>query len=84
MGHTGTSEGLYESLFDDTVLDVEGKLASTLLRSAPADTVGKAGDVLDFLCMHPFSLFRNRSIGVICAFCNAAHVLHFLCVNHII
>ena len=80
--HAGASEGLYESLLDDTVLDVEGELAAALLRSAPADTVGKTGDVLDFFCMHPFALLGDGSIGVVGAFSNAAHLLHFFCVNH--
>ena len=83
MSHTWAAECLDESLLDDAVLDIESELAAALLRSTPADTVGEAGDVLDFLCMHPLSFLRNRGIGVVCALCYAAHMLHFVCVNHI-
>ena len=83
MSHSRASEGLYESLLDDAVLNVERELAATLLRCAPADAVGKSGNVLDFFCMHPFSLLRNGGIGVVGAFGDAAHLLHFFCVNHI-
>src|SRR5574344_1405595 len=43
----------------------------------------KAGNVLNLFRMHPFALFRDRSIGVIRAFSNSAHLLHFFSVNHI-
>ena len=82
VGHTRATEGLDEGFLDDAVLDIEGQFAASLLRGAPADTVGKAGDVLDFFCMHPLSFLRNRGVGVVGAFCNAAHLLHFFCVNH--
>ena len=83
MGHTGATDSLHKSLFDDTVLDIQGKLAGTLLRSTPADTVGQAGDVLDLFCVHPLPFLRDRGVGVIGAFSNAAHLLHFFSVNHI-
>ena len=84
MSHTGAAYGLHESLFNDAVLDVESQFAGTLLRCAPADAVGQAGDVLYFLCVYPLALFRDRGVGVVGAFCDAAHLLHFFCVNHIL
>jgi hypothetical protein len=56
MGHAGAAEGLDQRLFDDPVFDVQGQLARALLRRAPADAVGQAGDVRDFLGLHPLPL----------------------------
>ena len=39
VGHTGTSNGLNQSLLDDAFLNVQGKLTCTLLRSTPSHTV---------------------------------------------
>jgi len=82
MGHAGAAQGLHETLFNDAVLDVERQLAGTLLRSAPAHTVRETGDVLDFLGLNPFTLFRDRRRSVIRALRDRAHMLYFCSVNH--
>ena len=61
VGHAGAAEGLHQRFLDDAVLDVQGQLAGALLRRAPADAVGKAADVLDFLRLHPLALFGDRA-----------------------
>ena len=78
MGHTRAADGLYESLFDNTFLDIQGQLACTLLRSAPADTVCQTADVLDFLSLYPLALFGNRSRTMVGAFGHTTHVLNFV------
>ena len=83
MGHTGTADGLDQSLFDDAVLDIQAQLACALLRCAPAHAMGKAGDILDFLCLHPFALFGNGSRAMIRALGNRAHMLDFCSIDHI-
>ena len=65
MCHSGASDCLYESLLDDTVLNVEGQLAAALLRSAPADTVCITGNIADLLSAYPLCFFRNRCSAVI-------------------
>ena len=47
--HIKAEQGLNESFLDDTFLNVEGKLAGTLLRCTPADTVSKARDISNLL-----------------------------------
>jgi hypothetical protein len=75
--HTGATDCLYESLLNDTVLHVEAQFAGTLLRCAPADTVGITRDLLDFLYCYPFALLGDRSRSMISAFTNATHVFNF-------
>ena len=78
MGHSGAADGLNQSFLNDAVLDVQRQLAGTLLRSAPADAVCVAGDVLDISGLHPFRLFRDRSCAMVYALVYDAHVLYFL------
>ena len=59
------ADGLDQGLLDDAVLDVEGQLAGALLRRAPADAVGQAGDVLDFLGLHPPALLGDGRRAVV-------------------
>ena len=82
MGHTRAAEGLNEALLDDAVLDVEGELARTLLRGAPAHTVREARDVRDLLGLNPLALLGDGRGAVVCALGDGAHVLHFCCVLH--
>ena len=56
VGHPRAADSLDESLLDDALLHVEGELAGALLRGAPADAVGKSGDILDFLGTDPLPL----------------------------
>ncbi len=83
MGHAGAADGLHQSLLDDAVLHVQGQLAGTLLGSTPANTVGQAGDVLDFLGLDPFALFGDGSGTMVRALGNGAHILHFGRVDHV-
>ena len=82
MGHTGTSDGLNESFLDDAFLDVQGQLTGALLRSTPADTVGQTADVLDFHCLRPLALLRDRSRTMVCALSDRTHVFHFCGIKH--
>ena len=82
MGHTGAADGLHRSLLNDTLLNVQGQLAGALLGSAPADTVGKAADVLDLLSLDPLSLFGNGRGAMVGALSHGAHILYFCTVNH--
>ncbi len=74
----GAADGLNEGLLDDAVLDVQGQLAGTLLRCAPAHTVRVAADVLNFIGLDPLALFGDGCGTVVCTLGNGAHVLHFL------
>ena len=78
MGHAGAANGLNESFLDDAVLDIQGQLAGTLLRCAPAYTMGEAADVLHVLGLDPLALLRNRSGAVVHFLCHTCHVFHFL------
>ena len=78
MGHAGTSYRLDKSLLDNAVFDVERKLTSTLLGSAPADTVGITGNVGYLLCFNPLALFGNGSRSVMGTLCDYAHIFDFL------
>ncbi len=82
MGHAGAAERFHQRLFDDAVLDVQAQLARALLRRAPADTVGIAGDVGDFLRLYPLALFRNGRRSVVRALGDADHVFHLLRILH--
>ena len=82
MGHAGAAQGFHQRFLNDAVLDVEGQLAGALLGCAPAHTMGKAGDVADFLGLHPLALFGDGSGTMICALGDGAHMLNFGRVNH--
>ena len=82
VGHTGTSDGLDEGLFDDAVFNVQGQFAGALLRSAPAHTVSQTGNILDFIGFHPFAFFRDRSRAMLGAFCNDTHILDLRRISH--
>ena len=82
VGHAGAADGLDQRLLNDALLDVERQLARALLGSAPADAVGKAGNVGELLGLHPLALFGNGSGTVICALGDRAHMLNFGRVNH--
>ena len=41
VGHTGAAEGFDQRFLDHAVFDVQREFAASLLRSAPADTVGQ-------------------------------------------
>ena len=82
MGHAGAADGLHQSLLNDAVFHVQRQLAGALLRSAPADAVGKAGDVADLLGLHPFALLGNGSGAVISALGDGAHMLYFAGIDH--
>ena len=82
VSHTGAAQGLYQSFFDDAFLDIQGQLAGTLLRCAPAHTVGETADVLNLLCLDPLALFGNGSRTVVSTLTNGAHMLYFCAVNH--
>ena len=78
VSHARAADGLDESFFDDTVLDVERQLASTLLGSAPANAMCQAADVLNLFCLYPLALFRNGSRTMVGAFGHTTHVLNFV------
>jgi len=82
VGHARAADGLNERFLNDALLDVERQLAGALLGRAPANAVGKAGDIGDLLGLHPLALFGNRGRTVICALCDGAHMLHFGRINH--
>ena len=82
MGHAGAADGLHQSLLDDAVLHVQRQLAGALLRGAPADTVGEAGDISDLLGLYPLALLGNGSRAVISALGHRTHVLHFRRIDH--
>ena len=82
MGHAGAADGFHQRFFDDAVLDVQAQLARTLLRRAPAHTVGITRDVLDFLRLNPLSLFRDGRGAVVRALGDADHVFHFFGILH--
>ena len=82
MSHARASDSLDKSFLDDSVLDIKGQLAGTLLRSTPADAMCKSRDVSDFLCLYPFSLLWNRSRTMVRSFFDATHLLHFVRINH--
>jgi hypothetical protein len=78
VGHTGATDGLNECLLNYALLNVKGKLTCTLLRSAPADTVGKTGNIADLSCLDPLTLFGNGSGAVVRTLGNVSHVLNFV------
>ena len=78
MGHAGAAEGLDQGFLDDTVFDVEGQLAGTLLGGTPAHTVGQTGNVADLFGLYPFAFFRNRSRTVVGTLGDLAHLLDFV------
>ena len=82
MGHARAADGLDQSLLNDALLDVERQLAGALLGRAPADTVGKAGNIGDLLGLDPLALFGDRGRAVICALCDGTHMLDFGRINH--
>ena len=57
-------------------------LQAPLLRGAPADTVGKAGDIGDFLGLHPPPLLRDGSRAVVSALGHRTHMLYFRSIDH--
>jgi hypothetical protein len=82
MGHTGASDRLYECFFDDTILNIKGKLAGTLLRCAPAYTVSKSGNIFNLISVYPLALFRDGSRFMLCALIDRTHFFNFCCVLH--
>jgi hypothetical protein len=78
MGHAGASDGLYQSLLDNAFLNVEGKLAGTLLRCTPAYAMRKTGNVFHSLCLYPLCFFRDGSTAVMYALCHGTHFFNFL------
>ena len=82
VGHARAAERLDQRFLDDAVFDVEGQLAGSLLRGAPAHTVRQARDVFDLFGTYPFPLFGNRGRRVVGTLLHAAHLLHFMCVDH--
>ena len=77
MGHAGAADGLHQCFLNDAALYVEGKLAGSLLRRAPAHTVGEAAYVFNLLSLDPFALFGYGGRIMLCALCNAIHLFHF-------
>ena len=75
--HTCATDGLYESLLDDTVLHVQAQLAGTLLRCTPTNTMGVTRNVLNLFCLNPFALLGNGCRTMVGAFANATHVFYF-------
>ena len=82
VGHAGAADGLHQSLLDDAVFDVQGQLAGTLLRGAPAHAVGQAADVGDLLGLDPLALLGNGRGAVVGALGDRTHVLYFAGVDH--
>ncbi len=83
MGHTGAADRLNQRLLNHTVLHIQAQFACALLGSTPADPVGIAGNILDFLGLDPFSFFRDRRGAMIGALRYTNHVFHFPCVLHV-
>ena len=78
VGHARATDGLDHSLLNDTVLNVEGQFAGSLLGRAPSHTVSKTRYVLDLLCYNPLAFLRDGSRFVVGALFYAAHLLHFV------
>ena len=51
MGHAGAADGLDQGFLDNAVFNVQAEFAAALLGGAPADAVGVAGNVFDFLSL---------------------------------
>ena len=77
MSHAGASDGLYKSLLDNAVFYVERELTCSLLRCAPADTVGIAGDILNLFRLNALRFLGDGRCAVMYPLCNRAHVLNF-------
>ena len=75
MGHAGAADGFNQSFLNDAVLDVQAQLAGTLLGCAPAHTVGIAADVLNFIGLDPFALFRDGSGTMLRTLRDRAHIV---------
>src|SRR5699024_11570975 len=73
---------IYQGLLDDAVLDVQAQIAGALLRSAPAHAVGVAADVLNFVRLDPFALFRDGRRAVLGAFGDGAHGFDLCRIRH--
>ncbi len=82
MGHAGAADGLYQRFLNDAVFHIQGQLAGALLGCAPADAMGKAGDIADLLGLHPLALFGNGSRAVISALGYGAHMLNLSRIDH--
>jgi hypothetical protein len=82
VGHTGAADGFNKGFLNNALLHIEGQLASTLLRSAPTHTVGKAGDVLNLGGLRPGTLLGDGGGAVIAALLDATHLFDFVCVLH--
>ena len=82
MGHAGAADGLNECFLNDAVLDIQGQLTCALFRCTPADAMGQAADILDFHCLGPLSLLRDRSRTMVCALSYRTHVFHFYGIKH--
>jgi hypothetical protein len=78
VSHTGAANGLNQSFLDDTVLNVQGQFARTLLGSTPAHTVGIAGNVTNLSCLYPHAFLRQRSGTVVRAILDYTHFSHFM------
>ena len=83
MSHTAAAYGLNKSFLDDTVLNVKGELASSLLRCAPADTMGETAYIGDLLGIYLFAFFGYGRGLMICALAYTAHIFNFLRVFHL-
>jgi hypothetical protein len=67
MGHPTTADGFHQSFVYNSVLDVQGQLAGTLMWCTAPNPVGQPADVCDLFGLHPFSFFGNRRRTVIYA-----------------
>ena len=79
MGHTRTSDGLYQGLLDDSFLYIQG---SACRHPAAAHTSLRRGVrpemSFDFFGLYPLCLLRDRSSAVIYALGYWAHIFYFL------
>ena len=78
MRHTRAAARFDERLLDNALLDVQGQLAHALLRRAPADAMGEAGDVADLVRLDPLALFGNGRRPVLGTLGDDAHVFDFM------
>ncbi|MPN53321.1 hypothetical protein SDC9_200985 [bioreactor metagenome] len=82
MGHAGAAQCFDQRLFNDTVLDVEGQLAGTLLRRTPANTMSQARNVFDFISLYPFALFGDGGRTMMHTLGHGAHAFYFMRIGH--
>jgi hypothetical protein len=82
VGHPGAAERFDQRFFDDSFFDVEGQLASALLRRTPTDTVCKARDVADLFRLDPFTFLGNGCRAIFWATIDADHFPDFRRIIH--